>query len=241
MVEFLSQGHILVTRVAVPEGFTLSGITERLAASGLVSRAAFRRALSAGLPGLTIPAAAHGSLEGFLFPDTYLIPRGTTARAIVLMMWQDFLARTRTLRPEVASRHLTLWSWVTLASVVQAEDANPSAAPRVAAVFLNRLQRHMPLQSDATVRYALGNPKGALTLHDLTVPSPYNTFRVSGLPAGPIDSPGLVALRAVLQPAPITALFFVTTPSGTVLYANTYAEQLKNIERVHALRHSKQA
>ena len=229
MVQTLAAGHIITYRIAIPEGFTTPEIAARLAAAHVASPGAIRAAMSRGIPGIRPPKGVRNRMEGFLFPDTYVIPAGTGVRSVLLTMWTDFENRTAALRPDLHSSRLTMWQWVTLASVVQAEDATPADASRVAAVFLNRLRRHMPLQSDATVRYALGRPVGALTVKDLAVPSPYNTYRVNGLPVGPIDSPGLVALSAVLHPAHVPYLYFVSTSTGGVLFASTYAQQLKNI------------
>jgi UPF0755 protein len=229
----LRAGHILEARVSIPEGFTVAQIIDRLVAAHVASRRALTAAFSRPLPGLGAPRGVRYPTEGFVFPDTYLIPLGTSARGVVLSMWDDFRQRTRSLRTALDAAHLTLWQWVTLASIVQAEDARPGEAPKVAAVFLNRLKRGMPLDSDATVRYALARPVARLLLSDLTVRSPYNTYRRRGLPPGPIDSPGLVALRAVLHPARVPYLYFVATPSGRDLFATTYAQHLANVARLN--------
>jgi UPF0755 protein len=235
VLRVLEQGRILETRVSIPEGFTVAQIVDRLVALHVASRSALERALAAGLPGLVPPKGVKVAAEGFLFPDTYIIPRGTPPRQVILAMWDDFLARTASLRQALPAHRLTLWQWVTLASIVQAEDGRPQEAPRIAAVFLNRLKADMPLQSDATVRYAMGRPVAHLNAWNLAWPSPYNTYRHSGLPPGPIDSPGLVALYAVIHPAPVPYLFFVAAPDGQVLFATTYAQHLANIARVHAM------
>jgi UPF0755 protein len=235
VVATLGSGHILTARLVIPEGATVSEIAARLVASGLGTPKTVAAALAAGLPGITAPPAVRQPDEGFLYPDTYLVPLGTPPRNVLLLMFDNFERRTAALQRELPAHHLTLWQWVTLASIVQAEDAAPREAPRIAAVFLNRLRRHMPLQSDATVRYALGKPVDAVTLHDLATPSPYNTYRHGGLPPGPIDSPGLTALRAVLAPAPVPYLFFVAGPNGQVLYATTYRQHLVNIAKVTAM------
>lgn len=242
VMAILSQGDILVHRVTIPAGATVQEMVGQLVAAHVASRRALTRALAQGLPGLSAPAAGSGvrdPLEGFLYPDTYSFPAGTTARQVVLTMWADFQNRTRALRAELGAAHLTLWRWVTLASIVQAEYGYGPDAPKIAAVFDNRLTSGMPLQSDATVRYALGHPvSGGLTLAELQVASPYNTYLHPGLPPGPIDAPSLVALAAALHPAHVPYLYFVAMPSGRSLFATTYAQHLKNVARVQALEKS---
>jgi UPF0755 protein len=239
VIAILSQGDILQYRVTIPEGFTVQEAVDRLAAAHVATRRALDRAIREGLPGLIPPSAAlRDPVEGFLFPDTYSFPAGMPARRVVLTMWDDFLVRTQKLRAELPKAHLTLWSWVTLASIVQAEYGYAPDAPKIAAVFDNRLHIGMKLQSDATVRYALDHPVvGPLTDQDLRVASPYNTYLHQGLPPGPIDNPGLVALAAVLHPARVPYLFFVAMPNGHSLFATTYAQHEQNVARVQAMTH----
>ncbi|MCL8207630.1 MAG: endolytic transglycosylase MltG [Actinomycetia bacterium] len=238
IVRTFAAGDIVTEWVTIPEGFTVAQIVDRLAAAHVASRQALWQAIREGLPGLNPPPGVRDPAEGFLFPDTYVFPAGTPARQVVLTMWANFRRRTAPLLPEVRRRHLSLWAWVTLASLVQAEAKNPADAPDVAAVFVNRLQAGMPLQSDATVRYALGDRAGdGLTLGDLATPSPYNTYRHTGLPPGPIDCPGLVALRAAAAPAAAPYLYFVAAPDGRLLFATTYAQHQANVAKVAAESH----
>ena len=233
-----SSGDILVHRVTIPGGLTVRETVARLVAGHVATRAALDRALSEGLPGLSPPSGAgvRDPVEGFLFPDTYAFPAGIPARQVVLTMWADFRARTAGLRAQLAANHLTLWRWVTLASIVQAEYGYAPDAPKIAAVFDNRLAQGMRLQSDATVRYALGHAVvGRLSIADLAVASPYNTYVAPGLPPGPIDAPGLVALNAALHPADVPYLYFVAMPNGHSLFATTYVQHLKNVARVQAM------
>lgn len=239
VIAILSQGQILQYRVTVPEGFTVKETVNMLVAAHVATRRALDRALAEGLPGLTPPnAPLRDPVEGFLFPDTYSFPAGMPARRVVLMMWDDFLARTQKLRAELPAAHLTLWSWVTLASIVQAEYGYPPDAPKIAAVFDNRMRIGMRLQSDATVRYALGHAvSGTLTDQNLTVQSPYNTYLHTGLPPGPIGNPGLVALEAALDPAKVPYLYFVAMPNGHSLFATTYTQHEQNVAKVQAMTH----
>lgn len=235
IVRTFAEGDIVTYRVTIPEGFTVRQIVDRLAADHVASRRALWQAVRQGLPGLNPPPGVRDPAEGFLFPDTYVFAAGTPARQIVLTMWADFRRRTAPLLPLVRRQHLSTWQWVTLASLVQAEARDPADAPDVAAVFVNRLHAGMDLQSDATVRYALGGRvAGALSLRDLATASPYNTYRQAGLPPGPIDCPGLVALRAAAAPAAVPYLYFVAAPDGRLLFASTYAQHQENVAKVAA-------
>ncbi|HLI28204.1 MAG TPA: endolytic transglycosylase MltG [Chloroflexota bacterium] len=186
--------------------------------------------------------APGDSLEGFLFPDTYDWRPDQPVDALVDQMVAQFLARFDTaLRAAIAARGLSVRDAVTLASIVEREAAVPDERPLIAAVYLNRLARGMPLQADPTVQYALaaarvpapGNVlwKRALAEADLEQPSPYNTYRSPGLPPGPICNPGLASLRAVAWPAPTDALYFVARGDGTHVFAQTGEEHLRNVER----------
>ncbi len=235
VLSHLAQNDILIVRVTVPEGFTVSQIEARLVADGIGSPTAVAAAVKQAQPPGSVPSGVRDPIEGFLFPDTYLIPYGTAPKAAIAMMQHDFLVRTRALRHELPPGE-SVWQWVTLASIVQAEDRDPVDAPLIAAVFANRLRVGMPLQSDATVRYALFNRvKGGLSLQDLTVRSAYNTYVHTGLPPGPIDCPGLMALNAALHPAHVGYLYFVSTPSGGDLFATTYQQHQLNMAKVAAM------
>ncbi len=136
--------------------------------------------------------------------------------------------------PGLAGRSLTLRQVVTLASLVETETAQPEERPRIAAVFLNRLRKGMLLQTDPTVIYALrksGTYDGNIRKRDLDVDSPYNTYRHPGLPPGPIASPGRRSLRAVLDPAPVKDLYFVSRNDGTHQFSETLAEHERAVDR----------
>jgi UPF0755 protein len=226
------RGEVVTYRVTVPEGADVEQVATAVAASGLASRdavlaAARDPALVAGLVPPGVPV--RYPVEGYLFPDTYTFTRADDAHAILAAM----VARTRQaltpqLRAEAAAQNLTLHQVLTLASIVQREASRPADQAAVAAVYRNRLRLGMDLQSDPTVLYALGRSGGPLTAQDLKDPSPYNTYAHPGLPPGPIASPGLSAIEAVLHPADVPYLFFIAKPDGTLVFAQTYAEQLAN-------------
>ncbi|MCY0899543.1 MAG: endolytic transglycosylase MltG [Firmicutes bacterium] len=230
IMNLMRNGDVVVIKVSIPEGLTVQDIVARLVAHHIGRLSQYQRLMRYPLPGMPKPApGVRDPWEGYLFPATYFFPYGTTPREALTMMWETFQARAIHGLYDQAHTPLSLPQWVTLASIVQAEDKEPSQARIVAGVFLNRLKRHMLLQSDATVRYALGKRfQGSLTLAQLSTPSPYNTYQHAGLPPGPIDNPGLDMLKATLHPAAVPYLYFVSLPSGRLLFAVTYAQQLAN-------------
>jgi len=176
--------------------------------------------------------------EGFFFPDSYILPRQTTARGLVEALTRSFAQHlTSDLREGFATQHLSVYRAVILASIVEREAIHDEEAPYIASVYLNRLKIGMKLDADPTVQYALGfspvqqtwwtNP---LTLIDLQVNSPYNTYIVPDLPPGPISNPGMAALRAVAFPAETPYLFFRARcdNSGYHIFEETFEEHLQN-------------
>ena len=155
------------------------------------------------------------TLEGYLFPDTYFFPPGTTAASAVVTMVRRF---ERVWRPEWDQRLDTLalsrHDLVTLASIVEREARLDEERPVIAAVYVNRLKKGMRLEADPTVQYALPQYQKRLLLRHLTIDSPYNTYRRKGLPPGPIGAPGVASLRASVYPAEVPYLYFVAYPDG---------------------------
>jgi UPF0755 protein len=172
------------------------------------------------------------SLEGYLFPDTYKFARHTRPKDIL----REMVAGLRNvLTPDLLQRaqdiHMSVHQVLTLASVVEKETGAESERPLIASVFHNRLLRHIPLQSDPTVIYGLERFDGNIRKKDLDTPSPYNTYRVRGLPPGPIASPGLGSIRAVLYPASTKHLYFVSRNDGTHQFSATLAEHNRAVDK----------
>lgn len=183
------------------------------------------------------------ALQGYLSPGVYLIEDETTLLDILTAMLLTFLnSITDDLVVDAAQQGLTIHQAVVLASIVEREVFIPQEMPVVASVFLNRLERGMPLQSDATVQYAVASDLDSVIAHgwwktrlqqgELMTLSPYNTFNITGLPPGPIANPSLEALLAVIYPARSNYLFFLTSPAcdGTHSFADTYTEHLQNAD-----------
>lgn len=183
------------------------------------------------------------SLEGFLYPGTYIVPPDANAVYLLDQMLQNFDRHvTPAMRQAYGAYGLSLSEAVTLASIVERETMTEEERPLVASVFLNRVQAGMPLQADPTVQYAVGYQQAGnswwkvpLTLSDLEYDHPYNTYMIPGLPPGPIASPGVESLQAVAEPAQTDYLFFVldcfSDPVGRHVFSRTYDEHVAHVQK----------
>ncbi|MHB8837848.1 MAG: endolytic transglycosylase MltG, partial [Gemmatimonadaceae bacterium] len=234
LLDDLRRGKGIVHTVTIPEGYELAQIIPLLAAELDVSRDSLELAVrdSRLRRELDVPTP---SLEGYLFPDTYTFPDKVTAHEAVTAMVRRF---EQLWKPEWNARadslKLSRHDVVTLASIVEREVRKREEGPVVAAVYLNRLKARMALQADPTVTYALGKRPGRVYFRDLRVNSPYNTYKVRGLPPGPIGSPGLASLEATVHPAKVPFRFFVAHPDGHHEFRTTYREHLEAIRMVRA-------
>lgn len=204
----LVEGRVKLHPLTVPEGFTMRQVAELAAARGLCSAADFLKA-AADKDLLAEYGIAAANAEGYLMPETYNFPKGAGETVIVRAMLSTFVKKTAALRQQQKDQPLTRHQLVTLASIVEKEAAAPDEYPIIAAVFYNRLRRAMPLQADPTVIYAIQDFDGNIHKKDLSIDSPYNTYRYRGLPPGPIANPGMGAIEAVYAPASVEYLYFV--------------------------------
>ena len=227
----LVAGDVVRRRFTIPEGLTIKEIAARLEAERVTAAAPFI-ALATD-PALAESLGIDGeSLEGYLFPETYTFSAGVPPRDLLDAMVQQFRAR---LTPELLAAAeglgLTRHQLVTLASIIQKEAGNNEEMPLISAVFHNRLKRRIPLQADPTVIYGIENFDGNLTRLHLTTPTPYNTYRIPGLPLGPIANPGEEALQAAAFPASVTYLYFVSRGDGTHKFSDTLKEHNQAVQR----------
>lgn len=233
ILEILSKGEVVRHSVTFPEGKSVAEMAEIAAGHRLSVEEFLAAARESALVREIDPEATD--LEGYLFPDTYDLPSGPApARTLVGRMVQRCREVLAPGLPTIEARGLTVRQWVTLASLVELETARGEERPRIAAVFLNRLQKGMLLQTDPTVIYALrraGTYDGNIRKRDLDIDSPYNTYRKAGLPPGPIASPGKEALRAVLEPADAKDLYFVSRNDGTHQFSESLAEHERAVDR----------
>lgn len=232
VVTALAEGRVFLRTVTFPEGLTLPEMgaifeAKRFGTADAFAAAAADVALVADLD----PDAVD--LEGYLFPETYSLPRSASPTDLVAAMVAQFRDTfDADLRTRAADRNLSVRDVVTLASIIQKETGQAAEHHLVSAVFNNRLRIGMPLQSDPTVIYALtraGRYDGNLTRANLRFDSPYNTYRYRGLPPGPIAAPGADVLRATLAPADVDYLYFVSRNDGTHAFARTLREHNRNV------------
>jgi UPF0755 protein len=226
ILEKLVDGDIVRESLVVPEGWTATQIAERIAIIANVPP-------DSVLPLLLDSGAAdtHGvpgpTLEGYLYPATYVLPVGISARASVQAMVRRYQqVWTPELRALADSAGLSEREVVTLASIVEKEAKRWTERDTIAAVYRNRLRIGMPLQADPTVQYALGTHQRRLLYSHIAdvADNPYNTYTHAGLPPGPIASPSEGSMRAVLQPADVPYLYFVARPDGTHVFTRSLAE-----------------
>lgn len=234
IISALNGGHGLVNTVTIPEGWTISQIAPALAKTLKVPVDSVTAAVrdTAMLARLDIP---NPTLEGYLFPDTYAFPIGTTARQAVREMVYSFERRWRPAWDSAATAmKINRNDLVTMASIVEKEARVPEERPVIAAVYYNRLRRGMLLQADPTVQYALGHHVGRVLYKDLAIQSPYNTYVNKGLPPGPIASPGVASLAAAANPANVQYLYFVATPDGHHEFRMTLEQHTNAVRQVRA-------
>lgn len=172
------------------------------------------------------------SLEGFLYPSTYYFDEKQSEKEILNHMLETFDSKyTEKLEKKQKELNKSLYEVVNLASIVEKEAVLDEDRPIIASVFYNRIEIGMPLQSDATIQYIFKERKKSITYDDLKIDSPYNTYRVQGLPPTPIANPGIKSMEAVLYPANTEYMYFVATIDGGNTYSKTYEEHVKNVEQ----------
>ncbi len=239
VLAWIAEGRVVTHPLAIPEGLTAVEIAARVDAAGLAETEAFLAAVRD--PAFAAELGVEGeTLEGYLFPETYQIARGLGARAVARVMVEHFLAVWRELAPEAEAQGFSMRELVTLASIVEKETGVAAERPLVAAVFRNRLERGWRLETDPTVIYGIPEFDGNLTRRHLEDASnPYNTYRITGLPPGPIASPGEAALRAVLAPADVEYMFFVSKNDGSHHFSKSLREHVAAVDRYQRRRRSR--
>ncbi len=227
----LRRGEVSLRKVTFPEGITLVQMAGILEASQIVSREGFLALAENNEYSTKKLGVDVSSLEGFLFPDTYFFARNSSAEKVIETMIERFREACATLG--IANTQPDIKEIVTIASLIEKETAFPPERPLVSAVIRNRLRKGMKLEFDPTVIYALGEKfDGNIRKKDLSFPSPYNTYVVSGLPPGPIAAPGLDSIRAALQPADVNYLYFVSNGDGVHVFSTTYGDHVNAVNRL---------
>jgi UPF0755 protein len=230
----LMLGEVLTHPVTIPEGSTIFDIARTLEEAGFGSAESFIE--RAGEPCSVSPHYCDGeTLEGYLFPDTYRFSKGVEPSAILRKMVMHFRKVYASEAARAQKQRLSRKEIVTLASMVEKETGHPEERPVIAAVFRNRLKKGMRMECDPTVIYGLQciNPSfdERLRKRHLQKKTPYNTYRIKGLPPGPICNPGRASIRAALNPADVDFLYFVSRNDGTHKFSRTFTEHLHAVNK----------
>jgi len=239
LVSFLQKGQDKMVRYTIPEDYRIQKIAQKLAKEGFVDEKRFIELATkkgATFPFLYSDQVLDGNLEGFLFPNTYLIHAPTEEKIIEQMLGEFEKEVTKEVLKDINKTKLTLHQIVTLASIIEKEAQDSSEQAIISSVFFNRMADSMPLQSCATVEFALYQ-KGiykdsyVLSLEELKTDSPYNTYQHAGLPPGPICNPGIGAIKAALKPAKTDFYYFAAKGDGTHAFGRTLAEHNANVAK----------
>jgi UPF0755 protein len=237
VLTMLAHGQKAALRFTVPEGLPIPEVAALAAERLGIAEDSFLIAARDSQAASTILQMSVPSFEGFLRPETYVLPADVSARELVRIMATGFKAEWR---PEWDARLDSLkmdrLELITLASIVEGEARVDDERETIAGVYHNRLRIGMPLQADPTVQYAIylkrGRRKSRLFNKDYQIQSPYNTYINRGLPPGPVNSPSRRSIEASLYPAPVKYLYFVAQPDGRHVFSRTYGEHLRAIRKI---------
>lgn len=225
ILEKMVKGEVKIYPMTIPEGFNLADIGKLAVARGITTPDEWSRLIAES------PTPLEGTpLEGYLFPDTYFIERRTRGNQLIEAMTGLFKKKiTPELIQKAAEKGFTLHQWVTLASLIEKETGIAAERPLIASVFINRLQKNRLLQTDPSVIYGIPNFNGNLTRENLQTATPYNTYINPGLPPGPICSPGMDSLMAVLNTPQTEYFYFVAKGDGTHYFSKTMEEHQRAV------------
>jgi len=231
MIQKFVQGDIKKYRVLIQEDLSMREIAEKLQKDKLINKEIFFDLARDKdfLESLNIPG---DSIEGYLFPDTYLFNRSMNTRRIMKKMVDTFWEKvTPEIIQKASEKGFSTHQLITLASIIGKEAGNNMEKPLISAVFHNRLRRRMPLQSDPTAVYDLDGFEGKIVRSHLRRKSPYNTYVIRGLPPGPIANPGVTSIKATLNPAPVDYIYFVSKRDGSHYFSSSLAEHVKAVNQ----------
>jgi len=220
----IRRGHIVEYEIRILEGDSLVEIADTFSRKGIATREDFLK-LSADSGFLTAYHITSPSIEGYLFPDTYIIPKGVSAEEAAGSMIDKMREKyTDKIKARMAELGMSENEVLTLASIIEKEAVIDEERPIISAVYHNRLKKDMPLQADPTSIYGIKSSREKITRKDLQRKTPYNTYVLRGLPPGPIASPGLKSIIAALYPANVPYLYFVSSDDRTHTFSTTIAE-----------------
>lgn len=235
ILDIFSQGKVKLHKIIIPEGFTLVQIADIVDSSGITGGRSFLDTAS-DISVIRKMGVKADSLEGYLFPETYFFPKHTHPEKIIKSMTSGvFRVFTPELLKKAEKTGFTIHKTLTLASIIEKETGAAAERPLISSVFHNRIKLGMRLETDPTVIYGIRNFDGNLKRSDLETLTPYNTYMISGLPPGPIASPGEAAIRAALYPADTEYLYFVSKNDSTHFFSSNYRDH-QNAVRQYQMR-----
>lgn len=237
ILNILVKGQTYLHKITFPEGYNLYEIAEELEEKLFLKKEEFISLCYKAELIYELLGEKVNSLEGYLFPETYLVPRPVKAEALIRQMVQNFFTAYRSFSKKnimVNKKKLSRQKLVTLASIVEKETGLARERDLIAGVFYNRLKKGMRLESDPTILYGMMREAGALVplnirKKDILRKTPYNTYRIPGFPAGPISNPGKKALKAVFEPEKSSYFYFVSRNDGSHVFSTTYKEHEKAV------------
>lgn len=230
IVDMIVNGRVVNISFTIPEGYTVKQIGEMLVNKGITTAEEWNEAINQDYDYSflkDIPLEQEARLEGFLFPDTYYISEDTNAKKIVNLMLNSFKnIWEKEFAKQAGNRDMNIKEIITLASLIEKEAKIEKERNTISGVIMNRLQKGMLLQVDATVLYCLSQHKDIITYDDLEVDSFYNTYKYTGLPPGPIACPGRASIDAALNPEKHSFYYYCSRGDGSHCFSITYAEHL---------------
>jgi UPF0755 protein len=227
--EILLRGKSLTIKITIPEGKNIFEVAKILEAKNISNSKSFIKVAKSEefTKELNIPASR---IEGYLYPDTYQFSKNTAPKYVIKKMVRTFREKTKSL--DFSNTFLTPHQIIVLASIVEKETGAAWERPMIAGLYLNRLKKKMRLQADPTTIYGIfENYNGNLRSRHLKEKTPYNTYRINGLPAGPISNPGIDSIKAVLNPESHSYIYFVSKNDGTHKFTATYKEHLQAVNK----------
>lgn len=231
----LVSGKSITYPLTIPEGWNIYEIAVLIESKQLATREEFLRLVKDPSFVQNLLGERWPSLEGYLYPETYMYTKFTTLKELVQAMVARFKIVYAELQPQIKNSGLTQHQIVTLASVIEKETGAPEERPMISSIFHNRLNKRMRLQSDPTILYGMLAETGVMpsniTRADILRPSQYNTYTVAALPVGPIGNPGKLALLAAVQPAQSEFFYFVSKNDGTHIFTKTYEDHSSQVRK----------
>lgn len=238
IIEIIAKGQVMHYVFTVPEGYDINQIASKLQDEGICNAEKFKKIAKSYEPYSYMETNNKNVIykaEGFVFPSTYYLSLNMDEKEVLAFMIKEFddTIKKNNIDKLAEKKHLKMHDVITMASLVEKEAVYPSEMPLIAGVFYKRLNIGMPIQSDTTIQYILGEQKSIITYKDLEVNSKYNSYMYKGLPPGPIASPGIQAIMASINYTDTDFLYFVAGNKGKHLFSKTYREHLRKISHLN--------